>query len=166
VQQSLLAIEDARFYEHGGVDFSGLFRAAWANFASGRHAQGASTITMQVARRLYLSSEKTYDRKLREVLLAFKLEQQFSKQRLLEVYMNQIYLGERAYGFAAAASIYFDKSLDQLTPAEAALLAGLPKHRPHSTRRSTRSVPAYASGTSSRACTSLDIWATNSTHPH
>ncbi|KWR82064.1 PBP1A family penicillin-binding protein [Cupriavidus metallidurans] len=127
VQQSLLAIEDARFYEHGGVDFSGLFRAAWANFASGRHAQGASTITMQVARRLYLSSEKTYDRKLREVLLAFKLEQQFSKQRLLEVYMNQIYLGERAYGFAAAASIYFDKSLDQLTPAEAALLAGLPK---------------------------------------
>lgn len=127
VQQSLLAIEDARFYEHGGVDYSGLLRAAWANLVSGKHAQGASTITMQVARRLYLSSEKTYDRKLREVLLAYKLEQQFSKQRLLEVYMNQIYLGERAYGFAAAASIYFDKTLAQLTPAEAALLAGLPK---------------------------------------
>lgn len=127
VQHSLLAIEDARFYEHGGVDYAGLFRAIWANLASGRHAQGASTITMQVARRLYLSSEKTYDRKLREVLLAYKLEQQYSKQRLLEVYMNQIYLGERAYGFAAAASIYFDKSLDALTPAEAALLAGLPK---------------------------------------
>jgi len=127
LQQALLAIEDANFYAHGGVDFGGLARAALSNFRAGEHAQGGSTITMQVARVFFLSRVKTYGRKLMEVLLAYKLESVYSKDKLLELYMNQIYLGERAYGFAAAASVYFDKTLDQLTTAEAAMLAGLPK---------------------------------------
>jgi penicillin-binding protein 1A len=127
VRQSLLAIEDARYYEHGAVDYPGLLRAVWINAVMRRHAQGGSTITMQVARQFFLSAEKTYDRKLREILLAYKLEQTYSKDRLLELYMNQIYLGERAYGFSAAASIYFGKTLEQLSAAEAAMLAGLPK---------------------------------------
>lgn len=127
MRQALLAIEDARFYEHGAVDFFGLLRATMANLVTGRHAQGASTITMQVARDFYLKRDKTVQRKLTEILLAYKLEQHYSKDKLLELYMNQIYLGERSYGFSAAASIYFDKSLDQLSVAEAAMLAGLPK---------------------------------------
>ncbi|MCM2346764.1 MAG: PBP1A family penicillin-binding protein [Acidovorax soli] len=127
VRQALLAIEDARFYEHGAVDFTGLARAALRNVVSGEHVQGASTITMQVARVFFLSRVKTYSRKLMEVLLAYKLEATYSKDKILELYMNQIYLGERAYGFAAAASVYFDKTLDELTVAEAAVLAGLPK---------------------------------------
>ena len=127
VRQALLAIEDARFYEHGAVDFTGLARAALRNVVSGEHAQGASTITMQVARVFFLSRVKTYSRKLMEILLAYKLEATYSKDKILELYMNQIYLGERAYGFAAAASVYFDKTLDELTVAEAAMLAGLPK---------------------------------------
>ena len=127
VRQALLAIEDARFYEHGAVDFAGLARAALRNVVSGEHAQGASTITMQVARVFFLSRVKTYSRKLMEILLAYKLEAMYSKDKILELYMNQIYLGERAYGFAAAASVYFDKTLDELTVAEAAMLAGLPK---------------------------------------
>ena len=127
VRQALLAIEDARFYEHGAVDFTGLARAALRNVVSGEHAQGASTITMQVARVFFLSRVKTYGRKLMEILLAYKLEATYSKDKILELYMNQIYLGERAYGFAAAASVYFDKTLDELTVAEAAMLAGLPK---------------------------------------
>ncbi len=127
MRQALLAIEDAQYYEHGAVDFSGLARSAWRNLMAGGHAQGGSTITMQVARVFFLSREKTYSRKIREILLAYKLESVYSKDKLLELYMNQVYLGERAYGFAAAASIYFDKTLDQLSVAEAALLAGLPK---------------------------------------
>jgi penicillin-binding protein 1A len=127
MQQALLAIEDARFYEHGAVDFSGLLRATFANVVLGRHAQGASTITMQVARDFFLKREKTLQRKVTEILLAYKLEQHYSKDKLLELYMNQIYLGERSYGFSAAANVYFDKSLDQLSVAEAAMLAGLPK---------------------------------------
>lgn len=127
MRQALLAIEDARFYEHGAVDFFGLVRATFANLVTGRHVQGASTITMQVARNFYLERNKTMQRKLTEILLAYKLEQHYSKDKLLELYMNQIYLGERSYGFSAAASIYFDKSLDQLSVAEAAMLAGLPK---------------------------------------
>ena len=127
MQQALLAIEDARFYEHGAVDFQGLLRATFANVVLGRHAQGASTITMQVARDFFLKREKTLQRKVTEILLAYKLEQHYSKGKLLELYMNQIYLGERAYGFSAAANVYFDKSLDQLSVAEAAMLAGLPK---------------------------------------
>lgn len=127
VQQALLAIEDARYYEHGAVDYAGIVRAALGNVVAGGHAQGGSTITMQVARVFFLSREKTYQRKTMEIMLAYKLESVYSKDKILELYMNQIYLGERAYGFAAAASVYFDKTLDQLSVAEAAMLAGLPK---------------------------------------
>ncbi|WP_211474715.1 penicillin-binding protein 1A [Collimonas humicola] len=127
MRQALLAIEDARFYEHGAVDFTGLLRATLANLSSGQHGQGASTITMQVARGFFLTREKTLQRKLMEILLSYKLEQQYSKDKLLELYMNQIYLGERSYGFAAASNIYFDKPLEQVSAAEAAMLAGLPK---------------------------------------
>lgn len=127
LRQALLTIEDANFYAHRGVDWGGLARAALSNLRAGEHAQGGSTITMQVARTFFLSRVKTYGRKLTEVLLAYKLEAVYSKDKLLELYMNQVYLGERAYGFAAAASVYFDKTLDQLTVAESAMLAGLPK---------------------------------------
>ncbi|NML18942.1 penicillin-binding protein 1A [Azohydromonas caseinilytica] len=127
LRQALLAIEDADYYTHGAVDFTGLVRAAVSNFAAGQHAQGGSTITMQVARVFFLSREKTYRRKMMEILLAYKLESVYSKDKILELYMNQVYLGERAYGFAAAASVYFAKTLDELTLAEAAMLAGLPK---------------------------------------
>ncbi|RYY94092.1 MAG: penicillin-binding protein, partial [Comamonadaceae bacterium] len=127
VQQALLAIEDTDFHRHRGVDVRGIARAAWSNAMTGRTGQGASTITMQVARTFFLTRDKTYSRKLAEVLLAYKLERAYDKDKLLELYMNQVYLGERAYGFAAAASVYFDKPLDQLTVAEAAMLAGLPK---------------------------------------
>lgn len=124
---ALLSIEDADFYEHGGVDLAGIARAALVNLASGERSQGASTITMQVARTFFLNRTKSYGRKISEILLAYKLEQTFSKDKILELYMNQVYLGERAYGFAAAASVYFGKSLQDLSTAEAAMLAGLPK---------------------------------------
>jgi penicillin-binding protein 1A len=123
---AVLAIEDARFYEHGGVDYKGVLRAAIANLGHVK-SQGASTITMQVARNVYLSTEKTYTRKIYEILLTFKLEHMLSKDQILEIYMNQIFLGNRAYGFAAAAEAYFDKPLKNVTVAEAAMLAGLPK---------------------------------------
>jgi len=126
MQQAVLAIEDARFYEHSGVDYKGVLRAAFAQFSEAR-SQGASTITMQVARNFYLSTEKTFTRKIYEILLALKIESQLTKQQILEVYMNQIYLGQRAYGFASAAEIYFGKPLKDLGIAEAAMLAGLPK---------------------------------------
>src|SRR5258707_5585707 len=124
---AILAAEDERFYQHSGVDYVGVARAALSNFASGGARQGASTITMQVARNFFLSKEKTLTRKFNEVLLAFKIEANLSKDQILELYLNQIYLGQRAYGFAAAAQIYFGKSLDKLTLAESAMLAGLPK---------------------------------------
>jgi penicillin-binding protein 1A len=123
---AVLAIEDARFYEHSGVDYIGMLRAALANLGQSK-SQGASTITMQVARNVYLSSEKSYLRKIYEVLLTFKLEALLSKDQILEIYMNQIFLGHRAYGFAAASQVYFGKPLKDLTIAEAAMLAGLPK---------------------------------------
>jgi penicillin-binding protein 1A len=126
MKDAVLAIEDARFYEHGGVDYKGILRAALANLGRIK-SQGASTITMQVARNVYLTSEKTYTRKIYEILLTFKLEHLLSKDQILEIYMNQIFLGNRAYGFAAAAEAYFGKSLQNLTVAEAAMLAGLPK---------------------------------------
>jgi penicillin-binding protein 1A len=126
MKNAVLAIEDARFYQHGGVDYQGVIRAAVAQLGSAG-SQGASTITMQVARNFYLSTEKTLTRKLYEVLLALKIESQLSKDQILEVYMNQIFLGQRAYGFAAASDIYFGKPLKDLTVAEAAMLAGLPK---------------------------------------
>ena len=123
---AVLAIEDARFYEHRGVDYIGMLRAAIANLGQAK-SQGASTITMQVARNVYLSSEKSYLRKIYEVLLTLKLEAMLSKDQILEIYMNQIFLGHRAYGFASAAQVYFGKSLKELSIAEAAMLAGLPK---------------------------------------
>ena len=126
MKNAVLAIEDARFYSHSGVDYKGLARAALANLGRAK-SQGASTITMQVARNVYLSSEKTFTRKLYEVLLTFKLEHLLSKDQILEIYMNQIFLGNRAYGFAAASEAYFGKPMKDLTIAEAAMLAGLPK---------------------------------------
>jgi penicillin-binding protein 1A len=126
MKNAVLAIEDARFYEHGGVDYKGVLRAALENLHD-THSQGASTITMQVARNFYLSTEKTLTRKLYEVLLALNIERQLNKEQILEVYMNQIFLGQRAHGFAAAAEIYFGKPLKDISIAEAAMLAGLPK---------------------------------------
>jgi penicillin-binding protein 1A len=126
MKDAVLAAEDARFYEHGGVDYKGVVRAAIENLRDAR-SQGASTITMQVARNFYLSTEKTFTRKIYEILLALKIESLLSKDRILELYMNQIFLGQRANGFAAAAEIYFGKPLKDVTVAEAAMLAGLPK---------------------------------------
>ena len=123
---AVLAIEDARFYQHGGVDYVGVVRAGLANVSRAK-SQGASTITMQVARNVYLSSEKTFTRKIYEILLTYKLEHLLTKDEILEIYMNQIFLGNRAYGFASAADTYFGKSLKEITTAEAAMLAGLPK---------------------------------------
>jgi penicillin-binding protein 1A len=125
LRQAVLAAEDDRFYQHGGVDFSGVARAALANVRGRR--EGASTITMQVARTFFLTREKTIARKLSEVLLAFKIEASLSKDQILELYLNQIFLGSRAYGFASAAHVYFGKSLADITAAEAAMLAGLPQ---------------------------------------
>ena len=127
LKQAILAAEDDRFYQHGGVDYIGILRAAYSNFASGGVRQGASTITMQVARNFFLTKEKTLTRKFSEALLAFKIEHSLSKDEILELYFNQIYLGQRAYGFAAAAQVYFGKTLNDISLAEAAMLAGLPK---------------------------------------
>ena len=126
MKNAVLAIEDSRFFEHSGVDYRGMMRAALANLGQAK-SQGASTITMQVARNVYLSAEKSYTRKIYEVLLTFKLEHLLSKEQILEIYMNQIFLGQRAYGFSTAAQTYFGKQLKDVTIAEAAMLAGLPK---------------------------------------
>ena len=127
MKNAVLAAEDSRFFEHGGIDFKGIARAALSNFVSGGRDQGASTITQQLAKNFYLSSEKTYTRKIYEALLALRIEENLTKDQILEIYMNQIFLGKRAHGFASAAQIYFGKTLNQLSPAEAAMLAGLPK---------------------------------------
>jgi penicillin-binding protein 1A len=125
VKSAILAAEDERFYSHGGVDYLSMTRALMATLSGNK--QGGGTITMQVAREFFLTREQTYTRKLNEVLLAYKIEANLSKDEILELYVNQINLGQRAYGFASAARTYFGKTLDQLTPAEAAMLAGLPK---------------------------------------
>ena len=125
--EAFLAAEDDRFFDHGGVDYSGLLRAAFKLVTTGERNQGGSTITMQLARNVFLSSEKTFSRKFREILLAQKIERELSKEEILELYLNKIYLGERAYGVAAAAQVYFDKNLKNLTLAEMAVLAALPK---------------------------------------
>jgi penicillin-binding protein 1A len=127
MQQAILAAEDDRFYEHGGIDFMGVARALITNVTSGGRAQGASTITMQVARNFFLTRDKTWTRKLYEVLLAYKIEDSLSKDEILELYINQIYLGQRAYGFQSASQVYFGKPLRDINAAEAAMLAGLPK---------------------------------------
>jgi penicillin-binding protein 1A len=125
--RAILAAEDDRFFTHSGVDFLGIARAALANLAAGGKTQGASTITMQLARNFFLSNERSYTRKIYEILVALKIEQALSKEQILEIYLNQIYLGQRAYGFASAAQVYFGKPLAKITAAEAAMLAGLPK---------------------------------------
>lgn len=126
MKKAVLAIEDDRFYQHGGIDYLGIVRAAFHNMMGGAR-QGASTITQQVARNFFLTSEQTLKRKLYEALLAWKIESTLSKDQIFEIYMNQIYLGQRAYGFASAAQVYFGKRLQDITIAEAAMLAGLPK---------------------------------------
>ena len=125
-KQALLAIEDSRFYQHGGVDYKGVARAVIADLTGGLK-QGASTITMQVARDFYLTKDKLFSRKLTEVMLAYKMERTLTKDQILELYMNQVYLGQRAYGFGSAARIYFGKPLKDVTIAQAAMLAGLPQ---------------------------------------
>jgi penicillin-binding protein 1A len=126
MKEAVLDIEDENFYKHGGVDFWGLLRASLANLRNSR-SQGASTITMQVTRNFLLNRQKTYTRKLQEIMLSYKIEEALTKDQILELYMNQIYLGERAYGFGTAARVYFNKPLKDITIAEAAMLAGLPK---------------------------------------
>ncbi|MFQ5935433.1 MAG: penicillin-binding protein 1A [Acidiferrobacterales bacterium] len=125
--KAILAAEDDDFYNHYGVDFAGIVRAVWYNLRTGSPGQGASTITMQVARNFFLSPEKTYTRKLKEVLLAFKIERQLTKNEILELYLNKIFLGHRAYGFGAAAQVYYGKTVDELALPEIAMLGGLPK---------------------------------------
>ncbi len=146
MKEAVLSIEDNRFYQHGGVDYLGILRAGIANVGRMK-SQGASTITMQVARNVYLSSEKTYTRKIYEILLTYKLEHMLSKDQILEIYMNQIFLGNRAYGFASACEIYFGKPLKDITIAEAAMLAGLPKapsaYNPISNPKRARSRQLY-----------------------
>lgn len=126
VKQAVISAEDDGFYHHAGIEPKGFVRAALANFASGKKSQGASTITMQVARNFFLSSERSYVRKLYEVAMAFKIEANLTKDQILQIYMNQIFLGNRAYGFAAAGRTYYGKNIQQLSIGEAATLAGLP----------------------------------------
>jgi penicillin-binding protein 1A len=125
--QAVLAAEDDRFYTHPGVDYQGLLRASLYLLTTGQKRQGGSTITMQVARNFFLNSEKTYSRKLKEILLALKIESELDKNTILELYLNKIYLGNRSYGVAAAAQLYYGTTLDKLTVAQLAMLAGLPK---------------------------------------
>jgi penicillin-binding protein 1A len=127
MKNAILAAEDSRFFEHGGVDFKGIVRAGLSNISSGSKGEGASTITMQLARNFFLSTEKSYSRKIYEILVALRIEDSLTKEQILEIYINQIFLGNRSYGFSSAAQSYFGKPLSKLTPAEAAMLAGLPK---------------------------------------
>src|SRR5262249_26136248 len=130
VINAFLAAEDKNFYEHGGIDYSGMLRAAMLyaqNYGSNRRPQGASTITQQVAKNFLLTNEVSFTRKIKEALLAMRIERAYSKDRILELYLNEIYLGLGAYGIAAASLVYFDKSVNELTVSEAAYLAALPK---------------------------------------
>ncbi|MCX5722393.1 MAG: PBP1A family penicillin-binding protein [Nitrospirae bacterium] len=126
-RRAVIAVEDVRFFEHPGLDYIGMLRAAWTNVRRGGKVEGASTITQQLARSLFLSSERTFDRKVRELILAYKMELVLTKDKILELYLNQIYFGQGAYGIASASQTYFGKDLSALTTAEAAFLAGLPK---------------------------------------
>ena len=127
MRQAFLSAEDDRFFEHPGVDYQGILRAALNLLLTGERGQGGSTITMQLARNFYLSSEKTYLRKLNEILLALKIERELDKEKILELYLNKIYLGNRSYGVAAAAQIYYGLELGELSLAQIAMIAGLPK---------------------------------------
>src|SRR5690606_31888064 len=127
---AFLAAEDKNFYEHGGLDFTGIARAGWLflqNYGSNRRPQGASTITQQVAKNFLLTNEVSFNRKIKEALLSLRIERTYSKDKILELYLNEIYLGLGAYGVAAASLVYFDKSVHELTIAEASYLAALPK---------------------------------------
>ena len=128
LQKAIVAVEDARFYEHGGVDLRGIARAAVKNVAKGRLAEGGSTITQQLIKNKYLSSEKSLDRKVNEGLMALELEKKYSKKQILEMYLNEIYYGNGAWGIAQAARIYFDKAPEELTDIECSFLAGIPKN--------------------------------------
>ncbi|MEK7235207.1 MAG: PBP1A family penicillin-binding protein [Nitrospirota bacterium] len=130
-RRAVIAVEDVRFFEHPGLDYIGMLRAAWTNLRRGGKVEGASTITQQLARSLFLSSERTFDRKVRELILAYKMELVLTKDKILELYLNQIYFGQGAYGIASAAQTYFGKDLASLTIAETAFLAGLPKSPNH-----------------------------------
>ncbi|WP_312045887.1 transglycosylase domain-containing protein, partial [Erwinia sp.] len=125
--KAFIATEDSRFYEHHGIDPIGIFRAASIALVSGHASQGASTITQQLARNFFLSPERTLMRKIKEAFLAIRIEQMMSKDEILELYLNKIYLGYRAYGVGAAAQVYFGKNVDQLSLSEMAMIAGLPK---------------------------------------
>ena len=131
LRRAVVAVEDVRFFEHPGLDYIGMLRAAWTNVRRGGKVEGASTITQQLARSLFLSSERTFDRKVRELILAYKMELVLTKEQILELYLNQIYFGQGAYGVASAAQTYFGKDLSSLTIGEAAFLAGLPKSPNH-----------------------------------
>jgi penicillin-binding protein 1A len=127
LRNAIIAVEDARFYSHFGVDVRGILRAAYANFRHGRVVEGGSTITQQLAKVLFLTPDRRFSRKVKEALLALELEKRYSKDRLLELYLNQVYMGHGAYGVEAAARMYFGKSVQDLTLPEAALLAALPR---------------------------------------
>ncbi|HEX2238798.1 MAG TPA: penicillin-binding protein 1A [Gammaproteobacteria bacterium] len=127
MQEAFLAAEDDRFFQHPGVDYQGVLRAAWHLVRTGEKEQGGSTITMQLARNIFLSSERTYGRKLREIILALKMEQELTKQEILELYLNMIYLGNRAYGVGAAAEVYYGREIGGLNLSQIAMIAGLPK---------------------------------------
>src|SRR6266498_6147118 len=127
LKEAVLATEDARFYSHFGVDPIGIARAIYQNFRRGRIVEGGSTITQQLAKVLFLTPDRSLDRKLKEAVLAVELERRYSKDRILEMYLNQIYFGHGAFGVEAAARTFFGKGVGELTPGESALLAGLPK---------------------------------------
>ena len=127
LRNAFISIEDSRFYDHNGVDFRGIARAAVSALKKKRVTQGASTITMQVARNFYLNNDRTLDRKLREALLALKIDEELSKEEVLELYLNKIFLGKRSYGVGSAAEIYYGKKVEELTLAQSAMIAGLPK---------------------------------------
>jgi penicillin-binding protein 1A len=127
LRNAIIAVEDARFYSHFGVDVRGILRAAYANFRHGRVVEGGSTITQQLAKVLFLTPDRSFSRKVKEALLAFELEKRYSKDRLLELYLNQVYMGHGAFGVEAAARMYFGKSVQDLTLPEAAMLAALPR---------------------------------------
>jgi penicillin-binding protein 1A len=127
VRNAFISAEDQRFYTHHGFDYSGMLRAIWVDLTSGHYSQGASTITMQAARNMFLTLDKSIKRKLQEVFVAYRMEHEFTKEQILQTYLNVIFLGQRSYGVAAAAETYFGKPIDQLSLAEAATLAGLPQ---------------------------------------
>src|SRR5574341_180069 len=127
LKQAVIAVEDVRFFEHPGLDVIGIMRAFWSNLRHGGKVEGASTITQQLTRSLFLSPERTYSRKVKELIMAYQMELVLSKEQILEMYLNQIYFGQGAYGVQAAAQTYFGKALSELALAEAAFLAGLPK---------------------------------------